>query len=121
MTSNTLTMRKYFLWTSQWYCDYNYYYLLFEDIKLTNYLQSIFYLLKYPTSNFIIKRHVYKIIIQSTFYVYFFIKKFLNRRSVSYFIKRHKRYLINHFLFKKSVYFTYASLCRKLYFFFTFF
>ena len=107
MTSNTLTLRKYFLWNSHWFCDYNYYNLLFEDLKIYNYLQGIFFLLKYPTSNFIIKRYVHKLIIQSTFYVMFFLpKKYLNEKTLNYVIERHQNYLINHFVFHLICYYT---------------
>lgn len=113
-----ITLRKYFLWSSHWFCDFNYYNLLFEDIKITNYLQSIFSALKYPTSNFIIKRYFYKIIVQSTFYILFFYKQRLKRNKLFYYFRKHKRYLINHFLLKKSAYFLFKKISNKIYFFF---
>ncbi len=117
MISNTITLRKFFLWNSQWFCDFNYYNLLFEDIKINNYLQSIFKYLKLPTSNFIIKRYLYKLIIQSNIHITFLFNKYLRRNKLNFFIKRHRKLMINHFIFKKSVYFFFKQISYLLYFF----
>ena len=117
MISNTITLRKYFLWNSQWFCESHYYNLLFEDIKINNYLKSIFSFLKFPSSNYIIKRYVYKLIIQTNIYIQFFFNQFFNSNKLLFFIQRHKKLLINHFIFKKSVYFTFKYISFLLFFY----
>ena len=98
------------------FSNFKYYYnLLFEDIKINNDSQSIFKYLKLPTSNFIIKRYIYKLIIQSNIYITFLFNKYLRLNKLTFFIKtfilynikvkRYKKLMINHFVFKKSVYF----------------
>ena len=115
MISNTITLRKYFLWNSQWFCDFNYYNLLFEDIKITNYLQSIFSIIKLPTSNFIIKRYIYKTIISTNIHIMFLFNKYFRLNKLMFFIRRHRTYLINHFLFKKSVFLLYKHFSLLLF------
>jgi len=117
MNSNTITLRKYFIWNSQWFCDYNYYNLLFEDLKINNYLQSIFTYLSYPTSNYIIHRHVYKIIIQSNIHVMLFFNKYFKYNKLMFFVQRHKNFLINNFVFKKSIFFLFKRVSFLLYFY----
>jgi len=117
MSSNTITLRKYFLWNSQWFCDYSYYSLLFEDIKINNYLQSIFLFIKFPTSNFIIKRYFNKIIINSNLHIMFIFNKYFNFSKLFFYIKKHKKFLINHFIFKKSVYFFFQKISFFIYYF----
>lgn len=86
------------------FLNYNYYNFLFEDIKIkNNRLQSIFKYLKLPTSNFIIKRYVYKL--QSNIHITFLFNKYLRLNKLTFLKKRHRKLMINHFVFKKSVYF----------------
>jgi len=83
----------------------NYYNLLFEDIKMINYLQSIFKYLKLPTSNFIIKRYIYKLIIKFNIHITLLYNKYSRLNKFTFLKKRHQKFKINHF--KKLLFYTF--------------
>jgi hypothetical protein len=105
--SDLSTLRKTFIWPSEWYNDSKYYNLLFEDLKIFNYLIGIFYRLKCPTSLFKIKRLSNNfIIISMDIYIMYDIhihNYFINKMKL-YYIYYYWRLLMKNFFYLLSNY-----------------
>ena len=86
--SDLSTLRKKFIWSSEWYDHINYNSLLFEDLKIKSYLTGIFYKLRLPTSLFKIRRVSNNfIIISMEIYIItniFFKKIFIKQQNIYY-------------------------------------
>ena len=111
---NLITVRKYFLWSSSWYCDYHYYRLLFYDLKINEYLEGVFRKLNFPTSTFIITRSYGKMFIRFTFMLRSILNNTNSYRSMVFFIKRNRYLLGLDSSFCLHSYYVYKKLCRIL-------
>ena len=103
--SDLSTLRKTFIWPSEWYNDSKYYNLLFEDLKIFNYLIGIFYRLKCPTSLFKVKRLSNNFIIISMdiyiMYDIYFNNYYINKMKL-YYIYYYWRLLMKNFFYLLS-------------------
>ena len=109
---NLLTFRKYFIWPSNWFCDYHYHRLLSHDLKMQYYLQSVFYRLRLPTSQFIITRLDNKTFIEFTFYI---ANAFKNKNDMLFYMKRNRFLLWSSNSFSVHSYHIYKKISQLLF------
>jgi len=86
--SNLTTLRNFFDWNTSWYSDTYYLKLVFKDLILMTYLTSVFKILQFPTSSFLIQYNSFNyLIVTCDIYVpsLFYIKNRISEFEKKYF------------------------------------
>jgi hypothetical protein len=98
--TNLNTVRRSFLWNSDWMVgdDIIYHKLLLIDYKINEYLIGLFYALKMPTSNYIIRRFLDNFVLIETDIYFFDTNRLLG------FLKLKQYFYYSLFTFKKHLF-----------------
>ena len=86
--------------------------MLFEDIRINNFLLDIFKSFRIPSTVFSIFRFYDQIIIQGNLHLMFIFKNLFFSRNVFFFIRKHYSYYFNHRIFNKMLYLFLRKLIR---------
>ena len=119
--SNLNTLRSEFSWGSDWTNKHYYTELVLMDIKITEYLIGLFYILKMPTSNYIIRRYFNELVLIETDVFLFGYKRLIHFVDLKYIffyvltkikywilkkmkVSPYRRILSNYIFFKRIIY-----------------